>query len=98
MDLGHKVSSIVSFLRAGYPVRMPSTGYIPLLALFRRRVTDDEITDIASELMIGGRSPIGNVDIGVEITRVTHEMPSLNDVTRVHERIAAIGHPDTPIG
>jgi hypothetical protein len=32
----------------------------------------------------------------VEITRVTHEMPSLSDVERVHERIAVIGHPDTP--
>jgi hypothetical protein len=77
---------------------MPATGYIPLLALLRRRVTDDEITDIASELIVSGHSPIDSVDIGVEITRVMHEMPALNDVERVQERIAAIGHPDPPLG
>ena len=93
MDLGHRVSGIVAFLRVGYPGCMPSTGYIPLLALLRRRATDDEITGIASELIvISGQSPIHRVDIGVEITRVTDEMPSLNDVERVQERIAAIGH------
>ena len=96
MDLGHRVSSIVAFLRAGYPACMPATGYIPLLALLRRRVTDDEITDIASELILSGHSPIDSVDIGVEITRVTHEMPPLNDIERVQQRIAVIGHPDTP--
>ncbi len=98
MGLGGKVSSVMAFLRAGYPTCMPATGYIPLLALLRRRVTDDEITDIASELILSGHLAIDNVDIGVEITRVTHEMPSLNDVERVQERIAAIGHPDTPVG
>jgi hypothetical protein len=96
MGLGGRVSSIVAFLRAGYPTWMPATGYTPLLALLRRRVTDDEITDIASELILSGHSPIDSVDIGVEITRVTHEMPSLNDVERVQQRIAVIGHPDTP--
>jgi hypothetical protein len=98
MGLGHRVSSIVAFLRAGYPACMPATGYIPLLALLRRRVTDDEIADIASELIVRGHSPIDSVDIGVEITRVMHEMPSLSDVERVQERIAAIGHPDPPLG
>jgi Protein of unknown function (DUF3349) len=62
MYLSHRVSSIVAFLRAGHPAWMPATGHIPLLALLRRRVTDDEITDIASELILSGHSPIDNVD------------------------------------
>jgi hypothetical protein len=94
--MGHRVSSIVAFLRAGYPTCMPATGYIPLLALLRRRVTDDEIIAVAGELMVSNHTPIDNVDVGVEITRLTHEMPSLDDIERVQQRIAAIGHPDTP--
>jgi len=71
-----------------------SHGLHPAAGPAARRVTDDEIADIASELIVRGHSPIDSVDIGVEITRVMHEMPSLSDVERVQERIAAIGHPD----
>ena len=33
MDLALWVSSIVAFVRAGYPAGMPTTGYVPLAAL-----------------------------------------------------------------
>ena len=85
------LSSIVAFLRAGYPTGTPATGYMPFLALLRRRVTDDEIISITRELIRRRRRPIDSADVGVEITRVTHEMPSLDDIERVQNRLDAIG-------
>jgi Protein of unknown function (DUF3349) len=91
MDLAHWVSSIVAFVRAGYPTGMPTTGYVPLAALSRRRPSNDEITAIASELIMQRRRPISTTDVGVAITRVTNEMPSPDDIARVQRRIDAIG-------
>jgi hypothetical protein len=91
MDLAHWVTSIVAFVRAGYPTGMPATGYVPLLALSRRRVSNDEITAITSELIMHQRRPISTADIGVAITRITNEMPSQDDIARVQHRLDAIG-------
>lgn len=88
MDLAHWVSSIVAFVRAGYPSGMP--GYVPLLALARRRLCDDDIAAIATKLMMRRLWPISPVDIGVEITRITDQMPSLDDIDRVNRRVHAI--------
>jgi hypothetical protein len=92
MGLADRLSSVTAFFRAGYAKGAPATGYVPLLALLRRRVTDDEITAIASKLIARGRQL--TADIGVEITRITDEMPSLEDLARVQQRIAAIRRPD----
>jgi uncharacterized protein DUF3349 len=82
MGLGDRVSSIFAFLRAGYPTGVPAVGYAPLLALLPRRVSDDEIRLVISKL-VPGRRAVDDVDVGVEITRVTHEMPSTDDIERV---------------
>jgi Protein of unknown function (DUF3349) len=92
MGLGNRISSIIAFLRAGYPADMPRFGYVPLLALLPRRVSDDEIRVITRKLM-PRRRPIDNADVGVEITRITHEMPLLDDIERVQRRLSAIGSP-----
>jgi hypothetical protein len=86
MGLADRVSSIVAFLRAGYPAGMPAVGYAPLLALLPRRVSDDEIRLIIRKL-VPRRRPVDNVDVGVEITRVTNEMPSVDDIGRVQNRL-----------
>ena len=85
------VSSIVAFLRAGYPGRAPATGYAPLLALLPRRVSDDEAVVIRSRLVGRKRRSIDRADVGVEITRVTGEMPSLDDIDRVQLRLDGMG-------
>ncbi|MCV7099804.1 DUF3349 domain-containing protein [Mycobacterium palustre] len=95
MRLFGGVSSFVAFLRAGYPTGAPRFGYVPQLALLPRRVSDDEVAVITTNL-IGRRRrsiarPIDDADVGVEITRVTDAMPSPNDVERVRRRLGAIG-------
>jgi uncharacterized protein DUF3349 len=94
MGLGNRVSVVVAFLRKGYPSGAPRFGYIPLLALLPRRVSEDEITTIATKLLAAkGRSidePVDTVDVGVEITRVTDELPSASEVERVRRRLGAM--------
>ncbi len=88
--MANVVSRVVGFLRAGYPSGLPATGYAPLFALLRRRVSDDEIAAITECISAGG-VPFGAVDVGVEISRITNDMPSLNDIGRVHDRLIALG-------
>lgn len=91
MGLGHRVSRIFAFFRAGYPARAPSTGYAPLLALLPRRLSDDEMAPLAAKLIRARRRLMDRVDLGVEITRITHEMPLLDDIERLQRRLSAIG-------
>jgi Protein of unknown function (DUF3349) len=93
MGLGQRLLKVVVFLRAGYPTWAPALSYIPLLALLPRRVTDDEVSAIVRRFTLRRLQPIDNADIGVEITRLTHEMPSLDDIERVQHRLAASEQP-----
>lgn len=83
MGLEARVSRVVAFLRAGRPPCAPARGYAPLLALLPRRVADDDVTAIARKLIAPQPSPIERADVGVEIIRVTGEMPSALDIERV---------------
>ncbi len=85
------LSSIVNWLRAGYPEGVPPTDYVPLLALLRRRLSDDEVKAVARELQ--RRDGFDQIDIGVAITQLIDELPALEDVERVHQRLAANGWP-----
>ena len=91
MGLRDWVPSVIAFLRAGYPSGAPATGYVPLLALLPRRVSDDEVGRIAGTLSGRNLRSIDGADIGVEITRITHEMPSLDDIERVRHRLDVLG-------
>ena len=85
------LEAILAWLRAGYPEGVPPTDYIPLLALLARRLTGDEVKEVARELM--QRDNFDPVDIGVLITQITDQPPSHEDIERVRERLAAKGWP-----
>ena len=90
------LTAIIEWLRAGYPDGVPEADYVPLLALLRRRLSDEEVRDLAAELGRLGVLPHERVDIQVMITKVTNEMPSEADVARVRDRLAAHAWPDRP--
>ncbi|OBH64562.1 hypothetical protein A5684_09520 [Mycobacterium intracellulare] len=90
MDLSHWVTSIVAFVRAGYPTGMPAPGHVPLVALTRRRLCAHDISAIASDLIARRVWPISPIDIGVEITRITNQLPTPDDVERVQRRVRVI--------
>ena len=85
------LTSVVAWLRAGYPEGIPPTDYFPVLALLSRRLGNDDVKAVAHELM--QRDDFDDVDIAVLITQITDELPSPEDVERVRERLAAKGWP-----
>ncbi|BBX61813.1 hypothetical protein MSAS_09870 [Mycobacterium saskatchewanense] len=87
MDLTQWVSSIVAFVRAGYPSGMPMTGHVPAAALSRRRVSTDEIASLTDELAGHRPWPVSATDVGVAITRITDAMPSPEDIARIQRRL-----------
>lgn len=93
------LARIVAWIAAGYPEGVPGPDRVPLLALLRRRLTDDDVLTVVAELGARaefrehGTADIDPVDIGVLITQITDELPSPEDVERVRTRLAAQGWP-----
>ena len=95
MALSDVLMRVVGFLRAGYPEGVPAHDYVPLLALLRRRLSDDEVMVAAELTSDGSMTPVGGTDMGVAITKQTDEMPSPEDTERVRQRLVAVGWPVT---
>lgn len=93
MALPPFLTGIMNWLRAGYPEGVPENDYLPLLALLARRLTDDEVRQIAATLVEESNLPVDQIDIGVVITKVTNELPKEIDVDRVRARLQASGWP-----
>ena len=85
------LTSIIEWLRAGYPDGIPPTDYFPVLALLTRRLSNDEVKVVAREVM--QHPDFDDVDIGVLITQITDQLPSPEDIERVRKRLAAKGWP-----
>jgi hypothetical protein len=84
------VSKFVDFVRTGYPDGLPRTGYVPLFALLKRRLSDDELVVVASSVCAMG-PPIMHDDINGAINRMLREAPSADDVLRVSQHLADTG-------
>jgi hypothetical protein len=85
------VAKIVAWITAGYPEGVPGPDRVPLFALLKPRLTNDEVKTVAKELM--DRGEFDDVDIGVLITQVTNELPAPEDIERVRTRLATKGWP-----
>lgn len=85
------LAKIVAWITAGYPEGVPGPDRVPLLALLKRRLSDDEVTAVVRELL--ARGEFDHVDIGVLITEITDELPQPEDIERVRARLAAQGWP-----
>jgi len=92
MALPPILSSIITWLRAGYPEGMPSVDYIPLFALLGSELTDAEVAQIGEELA-SAADPDSAQAIRAAITDVTSGKPTDADVARVRARLAQGGWP-----
>src|SRR3981189_3570305 len=72
------LAKIVAWINAGYPEGVPGPDRVPLFALLKRRLSDDEVKAVAKDLM--GRGEFDHVDIGVLITEMTDELPIPEDI------------------
>ncbi|MFI5508889.1 DUF3349 domain-containing protein [Mycobacterium sp. NPDC051804] len=85
------LAKIVAWVTAGYPEGVPGPDRVPLFALLKRRLSDDEVKAVARELKDLGE--FDSADIGVLITQITDELPTPEDIERVRERLSAKGWP-----
>lgn len=92
MALPPFISSIIGWLRAGYPEGVPDVDYIPLFALLGSQLTDDEVHAIADELATESKPESADA-IRRAISDVAHIEPKDSDVARVRARLAAGGWP-----
>ncbi len=87
------IARIVDWLRAGYPSGLPAQDFVPVVALLRRRLGEDEVEQVAERLVRGGMVGLDKVDVGVAIAAVTAELPSEEDVDRVRQYLDERGWP-----
>ena len=92
MALRPVLSSIVTWLRAGYPEGVPDVDYIPLFALLGSQLSDTDVNAIADELA-NQSDPQSAESIRHAIKSVTSQKPNDADVARVRARLAAGGWP-----
>ena len=94
MALPARLKGVLDWLLEGYPSGVPPKDYIPLLALLRRRLTEEEVREIAAEIATT-RGDLG--DVGVSITKITDALPSESDIARVQAQLEAThSWPDDP--
>jgi hypothetical protein len=96
MPLSAFLAGLVSWLRAGYPAGIPEHDWVPLLALLSRRLSEQEVSQVADALDEAGVFPIEKADIAVMITKMIDEMPSTRDIDRVRARLDSAPHRADP--
>jgi hypothetical protein len=100
MPLPPVLQSIVEFLRVGYPEGVPQQDYLPLFALLRRRLTDEEVRQVADDLLAETSDENTSHAIRAAIEQVLNETPSESDVSRVLTQLKSAGWepPAPPVG
>ncbi|MEZ5128022.1 MAG: DUF3349 domain-containing protein [Micropruina glycogenica] len=86
-----RIERIVNWLKGGYPQGIPEADYVPLLAVLRRRLSPDEIGELAERIVRDGLVPAERIDVGAEFLRLTNELPSEAELRRVSERLNESG-------
>jgi uncharacterized protein DUF3349 len=86
------LSSIINWVRAGYPEGVPDVDYVPLFALLGSQLSESDVHAIAQELE-NASDPESAEAIRKAIATVTDHQASEADVNRVRSRLAAGGWP-----
>jgi hypothetical protein len=86
------LSSIVTWLRQGYPEGVPNNDYLPLFALLASQLTDAEVAAVADELLDSSDPESARV-ISEAIKNVTDHVALDSDIARVRAHLAAGGWP-----
>jgi hypothetical protein len=93
------VTSILNWLRAGYPEGVPGTDRVPLLALLRATpLTDDQLKEVVRNITTNGAASLvdGKIDrdvIAEFISEVTEHDAGPENINRVAAKLAAVGWP-----
>jgi hypothetical protein len=98
------LSSILNWLRAGYPEGVPGPDRVPLLALLRATpLTEDQIKEVVRNITADGSAALTDGEIGEDeiaafISDVTDHDAGPENVKRVAAKLAAAGWPLAGVG
>jgi Protein of unknown function (DUF3349) len=92
MALPPFLTSVIEWLRAGYPEGVPDVDYVPLFALLGSQLSESDVKAIAGELE-SETKPESAEAIRRAIATVMEHPASDADVARVRSRLAAGGWP-----
>ncbi len=98
------LSSILDWLRAGYPEGVPGPDRVPLLALLRATpLTEDQIKEVVRNITADGSTALADGEIGEDeiaafIKDVSHHDAGPENVQRVAAKLAAAGWPLAGVG
>lgn len=92
------VGRILDWLTAGYPEGIPPADRFPVVAVLKRRLTDDQVREIVATLTAKGSPGMTDGSITLDeveehIAHVTQEPPTDDEIRRVSARLAAGGWP-----
>ena len=93
------LSSILNWLRAGYPEGVPGPDRVPLLALLRATpLTEEQIKEVVRNITADGSTALADGQIGQDeiaafIKDVSHHDAGPENVQRVAAKLAAAGWP-----
>jgi hypothetical protein len=92
MEMPAFLTSIIGWLRAGYPDGVPDVDYVPLFALLGSQLSDADVGVIADNM--ASTADAGSAEaIREAIKTVTHSSARESDIARVRSRLAAGGWP-----
>lgn len=92
------IGRVLDWLTAGYPEGIPAVDRFPVIAVLKRRLSDDEVRQIVAALTAEGSPAMTDGSITVDeveehIVHVLREQPDDDEIRRVSARLAAGGWP-----
>ncbi|WP_307850585.1 DUF3349 domain-containing protein [Rhodococcus qingshengii] len=95
----HPLKAVLDWLRSGYPEGIPEKDHFAVLALLRRRLSDDEIDQVvALSVEHAHETPDRHIDyerVRELIAGTMGEEPSEEDIERVTRRLSEVDWPLT---
>lgn len=87
------ITQALRWLSAGYPDGIPPADRVPILALLRRRLSDDEVRAVADAVVAqaGSDPEVSLVDAQVLMMKALGDLPSAEDVERVRAHLGDAG-------
>lgn len=88
------LTSVVDWLRKGYPEGIPPKDFPPLLALLQRTLSPEEVQAVCAQLI--SHNPDGDIAreaVARAVEQIKEAPPSEEDVSEIASRLAAVGWP-----
>ncbi len=87
--------SVLKWLHAGYPQGVPPKDYIPVLALLKRSLSEEDVVKAAQAVLKQADSdtPVTDQQIEAAIHKITEQQPNPEEMHQVASRLASVGWP-----